>query len=497
MSTASRFEETGSTQLVTHANWCEHNGSRHAVQFYSDDRFLVESLASFFGAALREGDAALVIATPTHLHQVYDSFLNHCVPVSSAEREGRYVALGAAETLAKFMRNTRPDPQLFQAVIGGTIAKLQAAAPGRRIVAFGEMVALLWADDQREAALELEQLWNNLAQDHEFSLRCAYPLSSFGNDDDTRLFLKICAEHSSVMPGESYTSLADDNERLRNIAQLQQKAQALEFEKGRQASLRNANSRLEAEAAAHQEQLQKSSDAEKELRELSARLLRSQDEERRRLGLDLHDSVGQYLAVLKMGLDMLNSENPPAGDLGKKLMAECIPLLEHSIEQLRVASYLLYPPMIEETGLRTAIQWYLTGFVKNTGIRVTLDVAPAVGRLPGEIELALFRVLQESLANVHQHSRSSTAAVSLRLEDGFVRLKVSDEGKGIAQELLQSCRSNPGKLGVGFRAMQERLHQIGGQLQLSSPPQGTTLTASVPLTGLKHPPAEPLLTNSR
>ena len=468
------------TQLLPQINWDPHHHVGHTVQFYSDDPFLVESLSGLVGGTLAAGESAVVIATEAHRRQLFDLLIARGVDVSRALREGRYFPLDAEQTLAKFMRDAHPEPSHFSDIIGGVLEKATAASTNGRVVAFGEMVALLWVEGNREAALEVEQLWNDLAAKFVFSLHCAYPLSEFRTEEDAHFFRKICSEHASVIPSEGYTSLTDDEERLRNIAELQQKAQALEFEKGRQASLRKTNLQLESEAAARQEQLRKLGDSEQALRELSHRLIRSQEDERRSLGINLHDSVGQHLAVLKMALEMLNSNNAPSGGLAKKLIAECLPLLERSIDQLRAASYLLYPPMMDETGLPTAIRWYLTGFTKNTGIHVTLDVAPDLSRLPGEIELALFRALQESLANVHRHSGSSTAAVALRLGDGQVRLEVCDQGKGIAQE-APSFDGNPGKLGVGLRTIQERLRQLGGALHLSSTPQGTTLTASVPL----------------
>ena len=479
MSTLSSFTETGAAQSLPRVHWHDHHGSGHVVQFYSDDRFLVEPLGRLFGAALTAGESAVVVATEAHRRQLLECLENRRIDLSRAIREGRFVFLDASETLAKFMLHGHPDPARFAEVIGGVLETAKAVARLQRITVFGEMVALLWADGNHQAALELEQLWNELARKYAFSLHCAYPLAAFRTADDSQLFMKICSEHSSVIPGESYTALTDDHERLRNIALLQQKAQAFEFERAQQASLRETNLQLETEVAARQQELAKLGNSEETLRKLSNRLLRTQDEERRRLGLNLHDTVAQYLAVLKMALEMLGTNNG-AGNLAQQLIADCIPLLERSIEELRAASYLLHPPMIDESGLRSAILWYLGGFTKNTGIQVTLEVAQGLGRFPREIELTLFRVLQESLANVQRHSGSLTAAVSLHPEDGSVRLEVRDHGKGIAPELLRSCNGSPENLGVGLRAMQERLHHLGGKLQLASTPQGTTLTARVP-----------------
>jgi DNA-binding NarL/FixJ family response regulator len=168
------------------------------------------------------------------------------------------------------------------------------------------MVALLWAEGNIDAAIRLEQLWNDLARRHAFSLHCAYPITGFHDKTHEAPFLKICSEHSAVIPGESYTGLLSDQDRLRNIAELQQKAQALETEKALLQALRQAKELLENEVAERREAQRKLHDSELSLRDLSAHLLRTQDAERRRLGRELHDTVGQYLAVLKMGLDSLN-----------------------------------------------------------------------------------------------------------------------------------------------------------------------------------------------
>jgi PAS domain S-box-containing protein len=223
-------------------------------------------------------------------------------------------------------------------------------------------------------------------------------------------------------------------------------------------------------------------ESEKALRQLSLHLLTTQDEERRRIGRDLHDSLGQSLAVLKMKLDSLASvvgkgtENEAAGDV-----SQCIRLTEDSIKELRTIAYLLYPPMLEEMGLKSAIPWYLDGFSARSGIKTTLEVAPDFTRLPREAELALFRVFQESLTNVHRHSGSPTAKVRLSTEDGMGILEVRDQGKGLPPGLLeQSNQDWMGQLGVGLRGMNERMRQLGGTLELVSTEKGTTVRASVP-----------------
>ncbi len=591
--------------LAPLANWFDHDHRAHVVQFYAEDAFLLDSLSRFIGTALGAGDGAMVIATKAHRDELAQRLKARGLDTASAVEQGRYVPLDAAETLSKLMVDGRPDPARFADVIGGAIARAAANAEAEqpRVAAFGEMVALLWAQGKAEAAIQLEKLWNDLAQAHSFSLRCAYPMGSFYRKEHGEPFVKICAEHSGVIPSESYTALISEEERLRSIAQLQQKAHALEAEmalrqseerfqllvesvqdyaifmldpegrvsswnsgaeriKGYAASeiigehfsrfypeedLRSGKPQRELEIAAEQgrfedegwrvrkdgsrfwanlvitalrdrtgrlcgfskvtrditermqahEALRKSNEelrkeiaeriaaerklqhSEQSLRELSGQLLRMQDEERRHLGRELHDSVGQYLAVVKMGLDSLKSDAGPNGKEADQQLMECAHLVDQAIKEVRTISYLLYPPMLEEMGLQTAIPWYLEGFAKRSGVQTTLEIPLNFGRLPRDVELAIFRVLQESLTNVHRHSGSPTAQVRLLLQDGAICLEVKDQGKGIPAGILEFTQGVLGTLGVGLRGMNERMRQLGGKLELSSTEEGTTVRATV------------------
>src|SRR5439155_510985 len=280
---------------------------------------------------------------------------------------GRYFALDAAETLSLFMLDGIPDVVRFRTVIGGVLEQAKATAGDRaRATVFGEMVALLWAAGKRDAAIRLEELWNDLAQTHAFSLRCAYPMADFHREEHSAAFRAICERHSGVIPGESYTSLASEADRLRNITYLQQKAQALETERAERKLIQRSLQRREAELAdflenalegAEQEIRQseaqlRSAKEELEilveqrtsaLRRLSAHVLSLQDLERRRIARELHDSFGQYLAALKLNIEMLRQA--PAN---QKLWSQSEDLMEQCIIEVRTLSYLLHPPMMEE-----------------------------------------------------------------------------------------------------------------------------------------------------
>lgn len=217
-------------------------------------------------------------------------------------------------------------------------------------------------------------------------------------------------------------------------------------------------------------------ESEKSLRELSLHLLRTQDEERRRIGRDLHDSLGQYLAALKMRLETLARRSP-----ADEHLTESIRLTDESIKEVRTLSYLLYPPLLEESGLSSAVQWYLDGFGARSHIGITYECDAELPRLRRELEVALFRVLQESLTNVHRHADSPTAKIRLFVRGDAAVLEVQDEGKGIAPELVDQGGYET-SLGIGLRGMSERMHELGGRLEISSAvDRGTTVRAVAPM----------------
>lgn len=213
------------------ANYCDLD-SPHSVQLYSDDAFLLDALSWFIGSALASGDAAVVIASADHRQGLAERLKERGLDPAVALRQGRYVELDAAETLSRVMREGWPEGSRFTRVIGGVIEQARAAAGGkdRHVAAFGEMVSLLAEEGKSEAAIRLEQLWNGLAQAHRFYLRCAYSLSSFATPEQGETLFRICREHTHVIPAESFAALTSDEERVRHIALLQHKAQALETE---------------------------------------------------------------------------------------------------------------------------------------------------------------------------------------------------------------------------------------------------------------------------
>jgi PAS domain S-box-containing protein len=217
----------------------------HVVRFYEDDPFLLDEVGRFIGDALRMADAGVVIATKAHLDGIEERMRAAGADVAAATAEGRYVPLDAAETLAAFMVEGLPDARRFAEVVGGVLA--HASQGGRRLRAFGEMVALLWARGEPQAAIRLEQLWNELGTRYAFSLLCAYPMRGFARAEHQDRFRKICAEHSGVIPVESYAAQSTPDQWLRIIAQLQQTAHALDAEVAERMAIERALRRREKE----------------------------------------------------------------------------------------------------------------------------------------------------------------------------------------------------------------------------------------------------------
>jgi PAS domain S-box-containing protein len=220
--------------------------------------------------------------------------------------------------------------------------------------------------------------------------------------------------------------------------------------------------------------------AEEELQRLSGQLLRLQDEERRRIARDLHDSTGQDLVALATTLSQLHASIPPSSRKLRKLASQCQVLADQSIREVRTLSYLLHPPMLDEAGLEDAIRHYAGGFTKRTGIEVELDISPRLARMKPHVELALFRVVQESLTNIHRHSGSLQAKIRIERDPGKITLEIGDKGSGISRSLRTRNGKTPFGLGVGILSMHERVTLLGGQLEIESSSSGTTVRATIP-----------------
>ena len=215
-------------------------------------------------------------------------------------------------------------------------------------------------------------------------------------------------------------------------------------------------------------------------RALSARILDLQDAERRRIARELHDSVGQYLVGLKINLEQLLGARANLSSAHEKLLDDTVDLTERSINEVRTISHLLHPPLLDEVGLESATRWYADGFAKRCALNVNLDLDRITNRLPKEVELALFRVLQESLTNVHRHAGAKSIEIVLTCSTGHVVLSVIDDGKGISSEVLTRFRSGTA-IGVGLAGMRERLAELDGTLEVEQRSRGTAIRATIPV----------------
>jgi signal transduction histidine kinase len=338
--------------------------------------------------------------------------------------------------------------------------------------------------------VEQDPLWLpyvSLAREHGFRACWSFPIRSFGGkvlgtfalyhpavrEPDSRDLdlVNLLAETAAVLIGRhgeaenrkrAEESLRESEERFRDLAD------KLDAEvRVRTGELEERN----AEILGQTEQL----------RLLSNRLMRSQDDERRRIARELHDSAGQYLAALGMSLEAARrsaTELPPK--VTEKL-DEATEIVGKCSSEIRTLSHLLHPPLLEELGLASAIEWYVEGFASRSDVEVKLQIPPKLKRLDEPIELALFRVLQECLTNIHRHSGSKTAIVKVEADEHRVNLEVIDRGRGIPKPLLETRFAASKRLGVGINGMRERLKDLGGTLEIHSTNLGTTARAIIPL----------------
>jgi signal transduction histidine kinase len=218
-----------------------------------------------------------------------------------------------------------------------------------------------------------------------------------------------------------------------------------------------------------------------DLRELSAKLLQLQDEERRRIARDLHDSAGQTLTVLGMNLGQLEQLARSGNAQFTEKLQEAQELLQRVTQEIRTTSYLLHPPLLDESGIAAALRWYVDGLTQRTPLKIDLSISEDFGRLPRETELAMFRIVQESLSNVLRHSGSDVAKIRVSRHDCGVTLEVEDRGRGIAPESLAAI--NQGGSGVGVQGMRDRVRHLNGEMKLESTGSGTTVSISLPDRG--------------
>jgi PAS domain S-box-containing protein len=218
--------------------------------------------------------------------------------------------------------------------------------------------------------------------------------------------------------------------------------------------------------------------AHKERGELAARFQRMQDDERKRIARELHDSVGQLLAAIGMNISIVQAQSHKLDSDGMRAVSENAMLVEQVSREIRTISHLLHPPLLDIAGLVSALRWYVDGFSERSKIKVHLDIPSDFGRLPDEVEIAIFRIVQECLTNIHRHSGSATASIAVFRENDRLTVQVQDQGKGISKEKQRDLLES-GRAGIGFGGMRERLRQLDGTLEIQSEGNGTTVIAKL------------------
>jgi signal transduction histidine kinase len=276
--------------------------------------------------------------------------------------------------------------------------------------------------------------------------------------------LIVAAVHAASMSDEARTEAAGARSELERLLD----------------RFRDTNAQLVAASVQARALEELARQREEDYRRLSTRLLHVQDEERRRLAVDLHDSTAQLLTALNVNLDLLIQGGHSLDAMSHDLLTDSRSLVDRCAREIRTLAYVLHPPLLDEAGLRPALQWYVEGFTKRSGIRVQLKLRE-FDRLPGEIELALFRVVQESLTNVHRHAATARASIRLTGSSHGVTLEVQDRGRGLRDDVKEAAVPSE-VLGVGIQGMRERIRQLGGTFEVAFTDRGTTVRVHVPIS---------------
>lgn len=464
------------------ADWTEMSDTDHFVQFYEADGFLLNSLGGFVGSAINSGDSAIVFATKEHRDGLDQLLLANGLDVTSAKACGRYVSLDAAETLSKFMLEDSPDAGAFNELMGGVIARV---TDGRaRVCAFGEMVALLWAEGNHAGAIRLEELWNDLQKCYSFSLFCAYPMHGVGGEELTEPHSGVCTVHSRVIPAESYAGLNDQDDRLRVIAKLQQKAASLEAEvKERQ----QAEERLRLALVGEQMARAEAETANRMKDEFLATVSHE-------LRTPLNAIIGWSHLLRTGSLDKATTSRAMETiDRNAKAQAQ---LIEDILDVSRMISGKLRvnnEPVDIASVINAAIDSVqLAVDSKDIELEVTLD--PSARHTLGDSS-RLQQVVWNLLANAIKFTPSGgRIEVQVKRAGRNLRLRVSDSGQGISSDFLPfiferfrqadgTTTRQHGGLGLGLAIVRHLVELHGGTITAESNGEGrgATFTIKLPL----------------
>jgi signal transduction histidine kinase len=439
---------------------------QHFVMFYEKDGFLVDEVCNFVGAGLRAGDTGIVIGTAAHREALEDRLKaldRH--PDFNPQYSGRLILLDARQTLSRFMIDGIPDRQRFFEVMSPVVARA-GQCPSGKVRAFGEMVALLWDDGNRPAAIELEALWNQLAELHEFSLFCAYPLQAFAAEEDALAFRHVCDAHSHVLPADNHATPPDEDETQRDIARLRQKAQALETEMARR---RQLEQQLEQKLA--------------QLAEMDKR----KDEFLAMLGHELRNPLAPITTSLC--LMRLQQDDPAAVTRAREVIERQVALLTRLVHDLLDVSRIAHGKIglkMETVTLKSLVDQALETnrpMIEALGHRLTVNLPADSIMLQGD-SARLGQVFANLLNNAARYTEPNGEIVmSAEVVKDELLLSVKDNGSGLDSTLREQVfdlfiqGTDPpaharGGLGVGLSLARAIVELHGGSISAASEGSG-------------------------
>lgn len=474
------------TLLAPGPDWSKITQDDHFAQFYDTDAFLLNSLGKFVHSGLSTGDAVIVVATEVHRQALDELLTAQGLDIFEASTAGRYISLDAADTLSQFLVKGCPDRQRFTEVMGGLIAG--ATGEGRLVRIFGEMVALLWAEEKCDTAIHLEELWNDLGKTHRFSLFCAYPMSGFSSEALAMPLNNICAVHSGVVPAESYTALENHDQRLRAIIQLQQKARSLEAE---------IAERKEAE-----EKLKDSLIREQIARTEAETANRMKDEFLATVSHELRTPLNAIMGWSHMLQNARLDEATVARALetinrNAKSQAQ---LVEDILDVSRMITGKLRLDM-EPVDVASVINAAIDAVqlaAESKGIQLKVTLNPSARHTFGDSS-RLQQVVWNLLSNAIKFTPSG-GRVEVRLEraGSHIQLRVTDTGQGIKPDFLpfvfdrfrqadSSSTRKLGGLGLGLAIVRHLVELHGGTVNAESGGEGcgATFKIKLPLAGAR------------
>jgi signal transduction histidine kinase len=494
------------SDLAPRLDWGEIGASEHFVQFYEADEFLLDSLAGYVGIGLAEGDACIVIATREHRDALDARLRDFGLDAEEARASGRYVTLDAAEMLSRLMAGDSPSPELFQDVVGGLITS--AAQGGRRVRAFGEMVALLWAEGKDAAMLRLEVLWNELQKTQPFMLFCGYPLDDFKDQAHAGALAHVCAEHTRAIPAESYTTLASPEERLRAVIHLQQKARTLEAEiaerKQTEATLRALKEQLEAQLEERKLLLAREQTARAEAEGAN----RLKDEFLATVSHELRTPLTAILGWAHMlRHTALDAETAAHGleTIERNAQAQA-QLVEDILDVSRIITGKLRLDIrtVDAASVINAAIDSVQLAAGSKGLRLEVTLDPSARHVSGDSS-RLQQVVWNLLSNAIKFTPSGgRVEVRLKRAGHEAQISVSDTGCGISPDFLphiferfrqadSSTTREHGGLGLGLAIVRHLVELHGGTVKAESEGEGrgTTFNVTLPLAADFNRPAPP------